>query len=151
MRHIHDDEFRDSLGMEERGAPGNRSAPIVTGKEDFLLPELIGNGNHMGDQLHQRIGSDAARFAAQVVAALVGHDDAKARSSQRLDLFSPPIPKFREAVQEQDNSPTLRSCGNSVQLYAAILKEDFLKGGWHSTRVYTRERDSPRQLAPTSP
>ncbi len=50
MRDVENGEFSDALRMQESGAPGNGGTPIVSGKEDFFLAELIGDGNNVGDE-----------------------------------------------------------------------------------------------------
>ena len=122
MRDIEYGELRDALRMLERGAPGNGGAPIVSGEKDFLLGELIGDGDDVGDELGQSVGCHAGGLAAQVIAALVGDDDAKARRGQRFDLPAPAIPEFREAVEKKHNGTVFGASSNRVQAYCAILK-----------------------------
>jgi hypothetical protein len=62
------------------------------------------------------------RLAAQVVPALVGHDDTKSGGSERLDLFAPPIPKFRESMQKNNRGSIFRSSGYGVQPDTSVLK-----------------------------
>ena len=75
--------------MQECCAPGYRSAPIVTRKKDLLLPELVGHRDHVGNELGQRVGGHTAGFAAHIVSALVGHDDAKSGLGEGPDLWCP--------------------------------------------------------------
>src|SRR5712692_11477910 len=100
MRDIEDNELGDALRMQERGAPGNGGAPIMSGEKDFFPAELIGDSDDVGDEFSQSVGCHAGGFAAEVVAALVGYDDAKSGGGQRLDLSAPAIPKFREAMEK---------------------------------------------------
>ncbi len=50
MRDVKDGEFGDALRVEERCAPGDAGAPIMTSEKDFLLAELVGDGDDIGDQ-----------------------------------------------------------------------------------------------------
>jgi hypothetical protein len=52
---------------------------------------------------------------AQVVAALVRDDDAASRLHERGNLFPPPIPKFRKAMQENDRDSAFRSRLHNAQ------------------------------------
>ena len=88
MRNIQDGEAGDALWVEQSNAPGHSGAPIVAGEEDTIPAELVGNGDDVGDEFRQSIGNDASGFAALVVAALVGHDDAEARRGKRLEDVS---------------------------------------------------------------
>ena len=45
VRAVEDHELGDALRMQEGGAPGDGSAPIVSSKEDRVLAELIGDGD----------------------------------------------------------------------------------------------------------
>ena len=116
----------------------------MTREKDFLLPELVGYRDHVGNELGQCVRGHSPWFAAQIVTALVGHDNAKSCLRQRLDLFTPSIPELREAMQKDCGGPILGPRGHGVQRYAAIFKRDFLKGNLHGTRVYMRKKDSPR-------
>src|SRR5712692_7001187 len=103
MRDVEDNQLGDALRMKQGGAPGNSGAPIMSGEKDFFLTELIGDGDDVRDQLRQSIGCYSGWFAAEVIAALIGDDDAKSGGGQRLDLPVPAIPKFREAVEKHDD------------------------------------------------
>ena len=126
--------------MEQRRAPRDRCAPIVTYKEDFLLPELVCNGDDIRDEFRECVRSDASGFAAEVVAALVWHDDAKARGGQRRDLFVPAIPKLREAVEKNYDRTILRTCGDGMQRSFAILEGKCFQGVQPHSRFYLPER-----------
>ena len=99
MRDVEDGELGDALWVEEGDAPRDGGAPIVAGEEDALLAELVGDGEDVGSEFGERVGGGATRFAAGVVAALIGDDDAEAGVGERLDLFVPGIPEFGEAVE----------------------------------------------------
>jgi hypothetical protein len=55
---------------------------------------------------------------------LVGDDDAEAGGAQRIDLFVPGVPEFREAVEENDGRAVLGACDDGIQRDFAILKSD---------------------------
>src|SRR5215472_8379661 len=114
MWHIQDGKFGDALGMQQSGAPCDSRAPIVTGEKDFLLPKLIRDGDNVRDQFGQCVSGDAPGLAAEVVSTLVGYDDAKSRCRQRLDLFAPSIPEFREAMKKHNDGAVFRSSHNGV-------------------------------------
>src|ERR1041384_5089526 len=103
MRDVQNSKFRDALGMHQSSAPGNGCSPIVTREKDLLLPKMIRDSNDIGDQFLQSIRSHAPWFAAEVVSAQVGHNDAKSRGRQRLDLLVPCVPEFRKAVKEHND------------------------------------------------
>jgi hypothetical protein len=130
VRDVEDGEFGDALRVEERCTPGDGGAPIMTGEKDFLLAELVGDGDDIRNEFGQCVRSNAARFAAEVVSALVGHDDAKACGCEWLDLFVPSVAKFRETVKQYDHGATLGARGDGVQLYCVVLKEDGFQGKW---------------------
>src|SRR5712692_1434451 len=77
MRDVENDELGDALRMQEGGAPGNRGPPIMPGEKDFFLAQLIGDSDDVGDKHRQSVSGQAGWFVAEVVAALVGNDDAK--------------------------------------------------------------------------
>jgi len=110
----------------------------VADEENALLAKLIGDGDDIGDKRGERVGSHAARFAAFVVATLVGNDDAEASGSQGRNLFVPPIPEFREAMQEKNNRPIGRTGGDSMKLDGTISEDDFFERRGHAGRVYLR-------------
>jgi len=60
VRDIEDYQLGDALRMEQRRAPGDGSAPIVTYQEDFLLAELISNGDDIRDEFRECVRSDAS-------------------------------------------------------------------------------------------
>src|SRR5215467_12287073 len=103
--------------MRKGGAPRDCSAPIVTSEKDFLLIKLVGDGDDIGDQLVERVSSDSGRFAAEIVPALVGHNDAKTCGGERLDLLPPPVPEFREAVQQHNHRAVLGAGIDCMQPY----------------------------------
>jgi hypothetical protein len=74
---------------------------------------------------------------------LVRDDNAKSRSRQRLDLFVPPIPEFRETVQKNHNRTVFRTVSDGLQGYVAVLKDERVQRTFHEERVYTRQRTNP--------
>ena len=80
MGHVDNHELGYASRLEKGRAPGDSGAPVMSSKEDFLLTELIGDGNDVGDEFGKSVRRDAGRFAAEIVAALVGNNDAKAGS-----------------------------------------------------------------------
>src|SRR5208282_4719830 len=99
MRDVEDGELGDALWVEESDAPGNSCAPIVTGKENALLFELVRDGENIGGEFGERVGRGAAGFAACVVAALIWNDHAETGGGEGLDLFVPGIPEFWKTVK----------------------------------------------------
>jgi hypothetical protein len=114
MRDIEDGQLGDTLRMKKSGTPGDRSAPIVPGEEDSLLAELVNDGDYVGDQFRKSVGRNSCRFAAEVVTALVGHNDAKAGVGQWFNLVAPAIPEFGKAVKKQDDLAVARAGGDGV-------------------------------------
>jgi hypothetical protein len=88
----------------------------------------------------ERVRGDAAGLAAGVVAALIGHDDAKARRSERFDLLVPGIPKFRETVEEKNDGSVPRASGDGMEFDGAVVKTQVFQREWHRCRVYARNR-----------
>lgn len=128
VRDVQYGKFCDAPGMQQSGTPGDCSAPIVAGEEYFLLADLVGDGNDIGDQLRQRIRSDTSRLAAQVVPALVGHNDAETCVCQRNDLFVPPVPKFGKAMKKNDDRAIFRTRRHGVNAYTRTLKINRIHG-----------------------
>ena len=102
----------------------------MSGEKDFSLAELIGDGDDVGNELRHGIRRDADGFAAEVVPALVGHDDAKTCSRQRLDLSVPRIPEFRKAVEQNDEGAIFRASSDRVQADIAILEGEVFHGAF---------------------
>ncbi len=67
-------------------------------------------------------------FAAEIITALVRHNDAKACGCERLNLFVPSVPKLREAVKQYDRRAVLGAGGDGVQLYCVVLKVNGFQG-----------------------
>ena len=124
MRNVEDDEFGDALRMKQGGAPGHGGAPIMSSEENLLLTELVCDGDDVRDEFSERVSCYSGRFSAEVVAALVGDDNAKSGGGQRLDLLSPAIPKFREAVEKNDDGAVLWASGNRMQSNVSVLELD---------------------------
>lgn len=122
VRDVEDGEFGDALRVEEGEAPGDGGAPIMTGEEEFFGAELIGDGEDVGGEMREGVVGGATRFAAEVVAALVGDDDAKAGGGERLDLFVPGIPEFGKAVEEDGEGAVWRAGSDGVELDGAVVK-----------------------------
>src|SRR5258708_14459789 len=115
MRDVEDNELGDALRMKQGSAPGDGCAPIMSSEKDFFLAELVGDGDDVGDEFCQGIRGNPRGLAAEVVAALVGDDDAKSSGGQRLDLSMPAIPGFREAGAEDCDPSVLRASSLGVE------------------------------------
>jgi len=100
------------------------------------LAELVGDREDVGNEFGERVGHSAARLAAFVVAALIGNDDAEAGGGERLDLFVPRIPKFREAVEKDDGGAVWGAGGDGVKIDRATVKSYVFDGSRHKCRVY---------------
>jgi hypothetical protein len=96
----------------------------MPGEKNALLTKLVGNGDYVRNELRERIRAHAGGFAALVVPALIGNDNAETGRSQRFDLFVPPIPKFREAMKKKDDGAGFGAGGDGIQGDVAILKSD---------------------------
>lgn len=140
VRDVEDGEFGNTMRMEERHAPGNGGAPIVASKENTLLGKLIGDGEGIGNEMGKRVRGNASRFAAGVVAALIGDDDAKTRRGERLDLLVPGIPKFGKTVEEKNDRSIHTASGDGVEFDRAVTKIQVFESEWHRCRVYARNR-----------
>jgi hypothetical protein len=103
VRDVENGEFGDALRVEEGCGPGDGGAPVVTGEEEFFGVELVGDGEDVRDEMGHGVVGGAAGFAAEVVAALIGNDNAEAGVGERGDLLAPGIPEFGEAVEKDDD------------------------------------------------
>jgi hypothetical protein len=99
----------------------------MAGEEKALGFELIGNRYYIGDEVRHCVGAEGYRFAAQIVAALIGHDHAKPGLSERSDLLVPRIPKLREAMQQDQQRTTPRTGSDSVNTHFGGVKQQMLK------------------------
>lgn len=136
MRDVEDSELGDALGVEDRGAPRDGGAPVVTGEEKFFGVELIGDSDDVGGEQRERVGRGASWFAGSVVAALIGNHNAKAGGSERLDLFLPGIPEFGEAMEKNNQRTAGRSGGNRMKFDLAVYETQIRESRKHSPRVY---------------
>jgi hypothetical protein len=91
-------------------------------EEDLLLTELIGNCNHVGDKFWHGVPFCAVRLGAEVVATLIGNDNAKSCRCKRGNLGVPGIPKLRESMQQNYYPAIRRTAGDGMNLYVAIFK-----------------------------
>ena len=113
--------------MEERDAPGDGGAPVVACEEEAGLIQLIGDGKDIGSEMGKSVRRGAARFAAGVVAALIGNDDTETGGSERIDLMSPGIPEFGEAVEEKDERAVGRARSDGVEFDGAVAEQQMFK------------------------
>src|SRR3546814_8284934 len=51
MRRVGDDQPRDAVRVLERGHPRDRTTPIVAGQSEAIDPEMVGEREHVGDDL----------------------------------------------------------------------------------------------------
>lgn len=133
MRNVEDGEAGDAAGMEKCNAPGHGGSPVMPSQEDFLLAELIGNSENIGDEFAKGVGGNAAGFSAEVVPALIGNDDAKTGGSERFDLAMPAIPEFGKAVKEKGHGSGGGSGGNGVKRDGAVLERESFHGSSSGT------------------
>ena len=129
MRDVEDGEFSDALRVEESGGPGDGGAPVVAGKEKLFGVELIGDGEDVGDEMGHGVVGGAAGFAAEIVAALVGDNDAEAGVGERRDLLVPGIPEFGKAVEKDDDGGIGWARGYGVKFDGAIVESQVFERG----------------------
>ena len=103
------------LGVGHRKNPRDASTPIVTHEVDLFIVQGFDQAKDIVHERGNTVVFFILRLVAQVLAALVRYDDTASRLHQRGDLFPPPIPKFRKAVQENDRDSAFRSCLDNVQ------------------------------------
>ena len=108
----------DALRVPHRRIPRHSGSPIVSGEEDLFAPDLIGNGNHILRNFSEPVIAHFGRLAALVVAALIGHDDAKSCVRERPDLLTPAIPELRKTMEQNKRGAVFRSCRDSIQMPA---------------------------------
>ena len=85
----------------QRGAPGDRAAPVVADEREPLEAQRRGEREDVVDQSYRSIDHWSCGRSEPGEPALVGHDEEKAVSEPRRDL-APGAVQFREAV-EQDH------------------------------------------------
>ena len=88
----------------------------------------------------ERVVGGAARFAAEVVAALIGDDYAEANVGERLDLLVPGIPKFGEAVEENGDRAVWRAGGDGVEFGWRRCERSSVRAGIARWGVYIEVR-----------
>ena len=158
VRDVENGEFGDALRVEEGEAPRYGSTPIMASEKDFLRAELIGDGENVGSEFGERVVSGATGLAAGVVAALVGNDDAKSGGGERLDLFVPGIPEFREAMEQDDHGAVCRTGRDGVEFDCAVVEGQVFKSDWHGAEFTLKcgescivQSDGPCQVKQASP
>ena len=80
-----------------------------------VAPEDVGQAEDVAGKVVEPIGLRAFGFAAQVVAALVGRDDAKTLRRERLEILAPAEPELGKSVQEHDERTLVRPRLGAVQ------------------------------------
>ena len=123
MRDVEDGEFFQPFGELNGNRPRHRRAPVVTDQPRLLDAEMVEQADHVAGEHVHIVGRDAPRFIGQVVAALVGDDDAEARRCQRGDLLPPANPEFGEAVQQNDRRSVFGAVGHHVKFDVIGLDE----------------------------
>jgi hypothetical protein len=68
----------------------------------FRDAEMIGKPDNVPGQPVEIIGVDALRLATEIIAALIGHDDAETGRDERRNLRSPARPELGKSVQQND-------------------------------------------------
>ena len=97
MGDVEDGQARDALRVQGGERPGDDCAPIVPGDAGGSAAAGI---HQSEDVVSECLHVERGRFGGEVVAALVGNDDAEAGLGQRTDLVAPGVPEFGEAVQQ---------------------------------------------------
>ena len=123
MRDVEDGDFFQPFGILDRNRPRDRRAPIVTREPRLLDAEVVEQADHVAGEDVHIVGRDAPWFIGQVVAALVGDDDAEACRGQRGDLLPPANPEFGEAVQQNDRRSVFAAVGHDVKIDVIGLNE----------------------------
>jgi hypothetical protein len=75
----------------------------------------IDEPQHILGEPVERVGGDPGGLVGQIVAALVGGEDAQPGSGQPRDLMPPAVPEFRKPMQQDDQWPIRRTRGGGVQ------------------------------------
>ncbi|MET4097143.1 hypothetical protein ABIB51_004099 [Arthrobacter sp. UYCu712] len=68
-------------------------------KDRLLLAQLLDQGDHVADEVEQRVRRDICRLLAAGVAALVGGYDPVPGPRKRPELVAPGVPTLWPAVE----------------------------------------------------
>ncbi len=126
--HIQDDGFADSAGVVDGHPPRHHRPPIVADEVGLGVAKGIEQANGIGREFVEGVIFDALGLVAEVVAPLVGHDDAVAEAHQVGNLVFPTIPELGEAMQEEYWLPIFWPRENNVERNAVGADEFVFEG-----------------------
>src|SRR5581483_1568237 len=102
MGDVDDAELLDPIGIPSREPPGDRRSPIMSDHERLLAPCPIHEPEHVVAQRVQAVGCDPGRFIAEIVAPLIGGQNAKALGGEKRKLAMPSVPEFGKSVKKDE-------------------------------------------------
>ena len=118
VRAVEDDSAVDLLRTSSRQMPRQNRAPVMADQGERRSPYCCCEAEHVVSQHIHHVGPKTLGLAGEIVAALVGHQDAKASRRERLDLMPPAIPELREAMQQNDQRPVSRASRHGMKRHA---------------------------------
>ena len=90
-----------------------KSCPIII---TTLAPELTDQCGHVGGELVDVVVADVGGLFTEVIAPLVGYDNAEPGLCQGGDLVAPGVPALGEAMKEENEGAILGSSDDGVEL-----------------------------------
>ena len=100
-RHAHPDHRAKAVRTQQRGIPCHRRAPIVSSDHRRVGAESVQQTDHIAHQVQQRVLINRLGTICLSVAAHIRRHRLKAGVRKRLQLVTPRIPRFGEAVTQQ--------------------------------------------------
>ena len=114
--------------------PGHRRPPVVTHQVEAVTPELVGDGQHVVDQVGHGVGPDVGGPGPRRVAPLIGSYGPVAGLAESVELVAPRPRALGEPVQQQDQLTVLGTGGTGHERVGADQQLDGLDG--HCRRPY---------------
>src|SRR3972149_3193873 len=102
MRRIDDDQPRHIVWVLYRQAQRHRAAPIMRHDHPRPRAKVVDELTQVLNQMFRAIFFYVGRFIGKIVAAHIERDGA-VRAGEFLELISPRVPEFGEAMDEQND------------------------------------------------
>src|SRR5688572_24235638 len=100
MRHIDSNESLYMFRPSDCQMPADSSPPVMANDNCFLSLEETDHCYNIVTELVQYIIGRTFWFITQIVASLIKGKHSESLFCKRNDLFLPPIPEFRESMEE---------------------------------------------------
>src|SRR5262249_6262021 len=95
------DDRAKAIGAHERCLPSNSSAPVVADDKRARRLQSVEHADHVADQMEDRVLVNSFRLIAHTIAAHIRGNGMKTCCRKAIDLVTPRIPRFWEAVGQQ--------------------------------------------------